>query len=121
MKLGQFSVSLAVKNIAASRDFYQKLGYEVIDDHQDENWLIMRHGEAVLGLFQGMFDNNIMTFNPRDVRAVQKALKSAGVALISEADPETEGPAHVMLSDPDGNVILLDQHPEDYKPNRPGL
>ena len=116
MDLGNFSISLAVKDIAASRAFYQKLGFEIYDDHEDENWIILRHGEAVIGLFQGMFEGNILTFNPTDVRAIQKQLKAGGLSLEAEADESTTGPAYVTLSDPDGNAILLDQHDPNYKP-----
>lgn len=110
MELGTFSISLAVKDIAVSRAFYEKFGFEVIDGVQEHNWLILKNGDAKIGLFQGMFENNIITFNPPDVRAIQKSLKSQGVALIQEADEMTTGPAHSTLIDPDGNAILLDQH-----------
>lgn len=116
MKLGQFSVSLAVQDIAASRAFYTALGFEIYDDHQDDNWVIMRQGTTVIGLFQGMFEKNILTFNPADVRAVQHELRSAGISLDVEADPATTGPAYIMLTDPDGNTILVDQHDPDYRP-----
>lgn len=110
MDLGTFSVSLAVKDIAASRAFYETLGFEVIHGDQDQNWLILRNGEAKIGLFQGMFEGNILTFNPKDVRSIQKTLKASGITLVREADEGTEGPAHVTLHDPDGNAILIDQH-----------
>lgn len=110
MDLGKFSVSLAVKDIKASRAFYQNLGFKVLDDHEADHWLILGNGETVIGLFQGMFDSNILTFNPADVRSIQKQLKANGVALLSEAGEDSSGPAHVMLQDPDGNTILLDQH-----------
>jgi len=110
MDLGKFSISLAVKDIKASREFYEKLGFKVLDDHEADNWLILGNGQTVIGLFQGMFDSNILTFNPEDVRAIQKQLKASGVPLVSEADDATKGPAHVMVKDPDGNTILLDQH-----------
>jgi len=122
MKLGSFSVSLAVKDIAVSRDFYAKLGFEEIGGNVDDNWLILRNGEHVIGLFQGMFDNNMLTFNPgwdqqctdlesfTDVRDLQKQLKAAGIEMSAEADEDTEGPASIMLIDPDGNPILIDQH-----------
>ena len=122
MNLGAFSVSLAVKDLAASRDFYEKLGFESVGGDPEQNWLILRNGDQVLGLFQGMFDKNILTFNPgwdqggneldtfRDVREIQRELKDRGVALDSEADASTSGPASLMLSDPDGNPILIDQH-----------
>jgi lactoylglutathione lyase len=109
MNLGKFSVSLAVKDIAASRAFYEKLGFEVFDGKQEDKWLMLRNGEAMIGLFQGMFDKNTITFNLPDVRAVQKSLKAQGVALSVEADEAATGPAHVALLDPDGNPILLDQ------------
>jgi len=122
MKLGAFSISLAVKDLAVSRAFYQKLGFDDMGGVPDQNWLIMKNGDTVIGLFQGMFEDNIMTFNPgwdqsaqpldtfTDIRDIQKHLKSEGVALDAEADEATTGPASVMLKDPDGNVILVDQH-----------
>ena len=109
MDLGIFSVSLTVKDIAVSRAFYEKLGFEVIDGKQEENWLILGSGEAKIGLFQGMFDRNLLTFNPTDVRSIQAHLKAEGVELIQEAEGES-GPAHITLVDPDGNPILFDQH-----------
>jgi len=113
MSLGQFSVSLAVKDIAASRAFYEKLGFAVIHDEQANNWMILKHGDAVIGLFQGMFEDNILTFNPLDVRSIQKRLKSEGLEFKAEADETTTGPAFATLIDPDGNAILLDQHEEN--------
>ncbi len=122
MELGAFSVSLAVKDLAASRDFYEKLGFAAIGGDAEQNWLILRNGEHVIGLFQGMFDANILTFNPgwdqnsneldsfTDVRELQRELKSRGIVLGSEADESTTGPASLMLADPDGNQILIDQH-----------
>lgn len=122
MKLGAFSISLAVKDLAVSRAFYQKLGFDNMGGVPDQNWLIMKNGDTVIGLFQGMFEDNIMTFNPgwdqsaqplddfTDIRDIQKHLKGEGVALDAEADESTTGPASVMLKDPDGNVILVDQH-----------
>ncbi|MBC7813831.1 MAG: VOC family protein [Burkholderiales bacterium] len=110
MELGTFSVSLAVKDIKASRAFYEKLGFEVIDGDEAQNWLILRNGEAKIGLFQGMFESNVLTFNPTDVRGIQKSLKGKGIAFGMEADEATSGPAHTTLVDPDGNAILLDQH-----------
>ena len=122
MKLGAFSVSLAVKDIAASREFYEKLGFEVIMGDQSQNWLILRNGETTIGLFQGMFERNTLTFCPgwnsqaeplpkfADVREIQRHLKAAGLTLMSEADESTTGPASLMLIDPDGNPILIDQH-----------
>lgn len=110
MDLGTFSISLAVKDIQASRAFYEKLGFEVFDGKEEENWLILRSGSSKIGLFQGMFDQNTLTFNPTDVRAVQKQLKANGLTLVQEADETTQGPAHAFLLDPDGNPLLLDQH-----------
>jgi catechol 2,3-dioxygenase-like lactoylglutathione lyase family enzyme len=122
MELGNFSVSLAVKDIEASKLFYQKLGFAVVMGDQSRNWLIMKNGSHVIGLFQGMFDKNILTFNPgwdsngqplgefTDVRELQRQLRTLGVNLLSEADESTTGPASFMIADPDGNTILLDQH-----------
>ena len=122
MDLGAFSVSLAVKDIEASKHFYQKLGFKVFGGDQSQNWLIMKNGDHVIGLFQGMFEKNILTFNPgwdneaqklaefMDVRELQRQLKGRGVALISEADEDSTGPASFMMVDPDGNAILVDQH-----------
>ena len=122
MRLGNFSVSLAVKDIAKSRAFYEKLGFRVFGGDQAKNWLILQNETATIGLFQGMFDKNIMTFNPGwdrsgnplpdfdDVRDIQKALKDRGLALMTEADEATTGPASLMLLDPDGNAVLIDQH-----------
>lgn len=122
MELGAFSVSLSVKDLAASQDFYEKLGFEQIGGAADDNWLILKNGNNVIGLFQGMFEQNVLTFNPgwdqqgnetdtfMDVREIQKALKSHGVSLASEADETTQGPASLMVIDPDGNPILIDQH-----------
>ncbi|NVJ70028.1 MAG: VOC family protein [Alphaproteobacteria bacterium] len=108
MDLGLFSVSLAVKDLAASRAFYETLGFTVECGAEEENWLFMASGNTRIGLFAGMFENNILTFNPPDGRAVQDALKKAGIALDMEADTE-DGPCTVMLTDPDGNKIMLDQ------------
>jgi lactoylglutathione lyase len=122
MELGAFSVSLAVKDLAASRAFYEKLGFEVFAGEAEQNWLMLRNGGHVLGLFQGMFEKNILTFNPgwdqsatklerfTDVREVQRRLKAQGVELVSEADESGEGPASFVAVDPDGNPILVDQH-----------
>ncbi len=122
MDLGAFSVSLSVKDIVASRDFYEKLGFEPVGGNVDDNWLILRNGDHVIGLFQGMFERNILTFNPgwdqqcnetesfTDVRDIQRALRERGVALTSEAEETSQGPASLTLSDPDGNPILIDQH-----------
>ncbi|GGX42620.1 VOC family protein [Saccharospirillum salsuginis] len=122
MEMGAFSISLAVKDIHASRDFYEKLGFEKFGGDIDQNWLIMKNGDHLVGLFQGMFDKNILTFNPKwdhnaqtvegtpDVRDIQRDLKAKGVKLIEEADESTTGPAYITLEDPDGNPILIDQH-----------
>jgi lactoylglutathione lyase len=130
MTLGAFSISLAVKDIAASRAFYEKLGFQQVGGNQAQNWLILRSGDTTIGLFQGMFDRNVLTFNPgwsgkaealpdfSDVREIQQGLKKKELALVTEADETTTGPASVMLMDPDGNPILLDQHvdsPPDVK------
>ena len=113
VKLGTFSVSLTVKDIAVSRAFYEKLGFKAIDGKPEDGWIILQNGEAKIGLFQGMFDKNIVTFNPTDVRTIQQQLKDQGVTLVEEAKPG-DGPAHITLIDPDGNPILIDQHPADY-------
>lgn len=122
MELGAFSVSLSVKDIRASKDFYEKLGFKPFGGDMSHNWLIMKNGSCVIGLFQGMFEGNILTFNPgwdgdaqnlssfTDIRELQRKLKSHGVALTSEADESTTGPASFTLADPDGNPILIDQH-----------
>jgi catechol 2,3-dioxygenase-like lactoylglutathione lyase family enzyme len=122
MELGNFSVSLAVKDIAASRAFYEKLGFAVFGGDAANGWLIMKSPSCMIGLFQGMFDRNTLTFNPgwdaegqaletfTDIRDIQKTLKAAGVAFVSEADETTTGPASCMVVDPDGNPILIDQH-----------
>ena len=122
MELGAFSVSLSVKDLQASRDFYEKLGFSPFGGHADQGWLIMKNGDAVIGLFQGMFTGNILTFNPgwdqnaqrrepfTDVREIQRRLKAQGVPLLTEADESSPGPASLTLLDPDGNAILLDQH-----------
>lgn len=122
MKLGAFSVSLAVKDLAASKAFYEKLGFDDLGGMPDQNWLIMKNGDTVIGLFQGMFEGNILTFNPgwdqsaqpldnfTDIRDIQKHLKAQGISVDPEADEASSGPASFMLRDPDGNVILVDQH-----------
>ena len=122
MELGAFSISLVVKDIQASRAFYEKLGFSDMGGDISQNWLIMKNGPHVIGLFQGMFDQNILTFNPgwdqdakpleafTDVREIQKHLKEQGVTLNEEADETTSGPAYITLADPDGNPILIDQH-----------
>ena len=121
MNLGAFSVSLAVKDIEASKLFYEKLGFTVFGGEQSQKWLIMRN-DHVIGLFQGMFENNILTFNPgwnqdaqplndfTDIRELQRQLKARGISMITEADESSTGPASLMIADPDGNTILLDQH-----------
>ena len=122
MDLGAFSVSLAVKDLAASRDFYEKLGFAMFAGEPAQNWIILRNGNATIGLFQGMFEKNILTFNPgwsqdaepldefTDVRELQKRLKAQGLTLATEAAESTTGPASLVVVDPDGNPILLDQH-----------
>ena len=122
MDLGAFSVSLAVKDLQASKRFYEALGFSAFHGMQAQNWLIMKNGDHVIGLFQGMFKSNILTFNPgwdqdakklaafTDVRELQKQLKQAGLKLVTEAEEKTTGPASFMLTDPDGNMILVDQH-----------
>ena len=122
MDLGNFSVSLAVKDIAASKAFYTKLGFEVFGGDPSQNWLILKNGTTVIGLFQVMFERNTLTFNPgwdnnaqnldsyTDVRELQRQLKEQGVELVSEADEGTSGPASFIVVDPDGNPILVDQH-----------
>ncbi len=122
MRLGTFSVSLAVKDLGASRAFYEKLGFKAIGGDAAQNWLILQNETATIGLFQGMFEKNTLTFNPgwdrsgktlpdfEDVREIQKTLKSRGLTLALEADGSTSGPASLMLTDPDGNPILIDQH-----------
>ena len=122
MRLGNFSVSLAVKDIAASRAFYEKLGFRPVAGDQTKNWLILQNETSTIGLFQGMIEKNTLTFNPGwnrsgealpdfdDVRDIQRTLKERGFKLTLEADESSSGPASVMLTDPDGNAILLDQH-----------
>ena len=122
MELGAFSVSLAVKDIAASREFYEKLGFSVFGGDQDQNWLILKNGAVVVGLFQGMFERNMLTFNPgwdqdaqalgsfTDVRELQRQLKAQGVEFVAEADETSTGRASFIVADPDGNPVLFDQH-----------
>lgn len=122
MKLGIFSTSLSVKDLDASKEFYEKLGFESFDGAKEQNYLIIKNGDTLIGLFQGMFPNNILTFNPgwdsnaqnidnfTDVRDLQKELKEKGIEFIQEADTSTTGPASFMIADPDGNTILVDQH-----------
>lgn len=122
MPLGNFSVSLAVKDLEASRAFYQALGFEVIAGDPAKNWLILRNGGATVGLFQGMFERNTLTFNPgwdsagralaefTDVREIQRRLQAAGIVPVVSVDESTKGPGHMAVVDPDGNPILFDQH-----------
>jgi len=122
MELGDFSISLAVKDIKASKAFSEKLGFKVFMGEISQNWLILKNGNNVIGLFQGMFETNMLTFNPgwdsnaqdldtfTDVRELQRQLKAQGVEVMSEADESTTGPASFMVMDPDGNPILIDQH-----------
>jgi catechol 2,3-dioxygenase-like lactoylglutathione lyase family enzyme len=122
MELGAFSISLAVKDIAASKAFYEKFGFKVFGGEITQNWLILKNGDCIIGLFQGMFDKNILTFNPgwdsnaqelgtfTDVRELQQQLKALDVEFVSEADESTSGPASFVVIDPDGNPILVDQH-----------
>jgi lactoylglutathione lyase len=122
MELGTFSISLAVKDLDASRRFYEKFGFTAFAGDPSQNWLIMKNGQAVIGLFQGMFEKNILTFNPgwdgnaqklstfTDVRDLQRTLKAQGVVLSNEADESTTGPGSFIAVDPDGNPILVDQH-----------
>ena len=122
MNLGAFSVSLAVKDIEASKRFYENFGFRVFAGDQSQKWLIMKNGNSVIGLFQGMFERNILTFNPgwdgnaqrqsefTDIRELQRQLKASGVQLQQEADESTAGPASFIAVDPDGNPILVDQH-----------
>jgi catechol 2,3-dioxygenase-like lactoylglutathione lyase family enzyme len=136
MQLGNFSVSLAVADLAASREFYERLGFTARGGNADQNWLIMQNETATIGLFQGMFDKNALTFNPGwdrnaealekfgDVRDIQRELKSRGVTIDVEADPASTGPAFIMLTDPDGNPVLIDQHvarPERSSPGPGGM
>jgi len=122
VELGAFSVSLAVKDLEASKDFYEKLGFQVFAGDAAQSWLILKNGDHAIGLFQGMFEKNILTFNPgwdsnaqelasfTDVRELQRRLKASGVQPQAEADETTTGPASLVVVDPDGNPILIDQH-----------
>jgi lactoylglutathione lyase len=122
MELGAFSISLAVKDLPASRKFYEKLGFTSMMGEPTQNWLILKNGDHIIGLFQGMFEKNILTFNPgwdqnakptasfTDVRELQKKLRADGMTFMTEADEKTTGPASFMIADPDGNTILVDQH-----------
>ncbi|MEM7217046.1 MAG: VOC family protein [Pseudomonadota bacterium] len=124
MQLGHFSISLAVKDIERSRDFYTKLGFELVGGNAEQHWLILQNGDSTIGLFQGMFESNILTFNPgrdsrsnviagfTDIRDIQRHLKTQGIELTSETDETAMGPASFTLTDPDGNAILVDQHVE---------
>ncbi|MCP3738085.1 VOC family protein [Rossellomorea sp. BNER] len=122
MKLGAFSISLSVKDINQSKSFYENLGFQSLGGDITQNWLIMKNESTVIGLFQGMFEKNILTFNPgwnqnaenldsfTDIRDLQKQLKAKGIKMLSEADETSEGPASFTIEDPDGNTILVDQH-----------
>jgi len=122
MRLGAFSLSLSVKDIHKSKEFYQRLGFEVFAGHIEQHWLIMKNGETLIGLFQGILEKNMLTFNPGwnqsaenlddfdDVRTIQRVLQEAGVPLASEVGSNTEGPASFTVLDPDGNPVLIDQH-----------
>jgi predicted enzyme related to lactoylglutathione lyase len=122
LELGNFSVSLAVKDIKASMAFYQKLDFKQVGGNLEQNWVVLQNGSARIGLFQGMFEKNILTFNPgwtknrevltdfQDVRDLQRALKARGLTIAPEADVTTRGPAYFELTDPDGNTLLIDQH-----------
>jgi len=122
MKLGAFSISLSVKDLQKSKDFYEKLGFSQMGGNMEHNYVILKNGDHIIGLFQAMFDGNMLTFNPGwdqnarnlesfdDVRDIQKRLKKQGIELEKEADESTSGPEHIYLKDPDGNMILIDQH-----------
>jgi len=123
LDLGAFSVSLAVQDLARSRAFFKELGFRSVGGAEAQNFLILRNGTTTIGLFQGMFESNILTFNPgwtadgaevegafTDVRKIQARLLGRGLTPVEEADPESTGPAHLVLTDPDGNAILIDQH-----------
>lgn len=122
MKLGAFSISLSVKDLDTSKEFYEKLGFQAFAGSMEQNYLIMKNENSLIGLFNGMFEGNILTFNPgwdenaqeleqfEDIREIQKQLKKNGLSLMSEVDKSSEGPASLMLIDPDGNMILIDQH-----------
>lgn len=122
MDLGNFSQSLVVNDVAASKAFYQKLGFDIFHDQSEHGWVIMKNPSSVIGLFQGMFEKNIMTFNPgwdasgqtlegfTDIRDIQKRLKAEGINILQEVDEQTSGPASFVIQDPDGNPIMFDQH-----------
>lgn len=122
MKLGAFSASLSVKDINVSKEFYESLGFSILAGSVEKNYLIMKNENALIGLFQGMFEGNILTFNPGwdengkniadfdDIRGIQQQLKNKGLKIENEVDEKTTGPASIMIADPDGNLILIDQH-----------
>ena len=122
MKLGAFSISLSVKDVKVSKAFYEKLGFVPYGGNIEQNWIIMKNGNSIIGLFEGMFEKNVITFNPgwdenankvadfTDVREIQQHLKSQGVELLNETDETTKGPANITMLDPDGNPVLIDQH-----------
>ena len=122
MKLGAFSISLNVKDIHASQEFYEKLGFQSLGGNANDKWIILKNGDTVIGLFEGMFEKIMLTFNPgwnqdatetdsfTDIRDLQKELKSKGMVFVNEADESSTGPAHFVITDPDGNPILVDQH-----------
>ena len=124
MELGAFSLSLNVKDIQASKAFYQKIGFEIIGGNEIEKWLILKNEDKIIGLFEGMLEKNMLTFNPKwnakcetiesapDVRELQKKFQESGINIIDGADPNSTGPASFMIEDPDGNPILFDQHAE---------
>lgn len=109
MELGSFYMALTVTDIRASLEFYQRLGFTILDGKVEDNWLVLENGSTKLGLFQGMFERNLLTFHPPDVRGIQRQLKAVGIPFTQEADESTEGPTFATLQDPDGNPILLDQ------------
>lgn len=127
MELGNFSVSLTVKDIKASKEFYEKLGFSQVGGVMEQNWIVLQNGDTKIGLFQGMFDKNMLTFNPgwdgnakglesfTDVREIQDRLESAGIELTTKTDSDGTGPAHITMVDPDGNPILIDQHVDKPK------
>ena len=122
MSIGAFSVSLTVKDLLASKEFYEKLGFAVTGGNIEQNWLVLRSDDCTIGLFQGMFPKNTLTFNPgwnnkaeeinpfKDVRIIQEELRAKGIEIIEAADPQSTGPAYLFIADPDGNPILIDQH-----------
>lgn len=128
MELGNFSISLAVKDIRASLAFYEKLGFKPVGGKLEQNWIVLKNDKVKIGLFQGMFPSNIITFNPgwsgegeplarfQDVRELQRLLKARGVTLAKEADEASTGPAHFVITDPDGNTLMFDQHVPKPKP-----